>query len=92
MRYAAKRDGNESELVKVARKFGAVWIQAPPLDGWLFFRGDWTPVEIKNLDGKNRYTEAQVLFLARCKERSARVWTWRTERDVFESLGGFQSA
>lgn len=89
-RYDARRDANEQDLLKILRQFGAVWVQAPPLDGWCCFRERWTPVEIKN--GKNKYTEAQVLFLALCKERNAPVWTWRTELDVFESLGAKQTA
>jgi hypothetical protein len=92
MRHAAKRDANEPELLKIVKQFGAVWIQAPPLDGWCCFRERWTPVEIKNEEGRNRYTDSQVLFLASCRERNAPVWTWRTERDVFESLGARQTA
>lgn len=92
MRYAAKRDANESTLIAVLRQFGAVWIEAPPLDGWCFWCGDWTPVEIKNEEGRNRYTRLQIDFIALCKARSAPVWTWRTDRDVFESLGARQTA
>lgn len=84
-RYDARRDTNEPDLLKILRQFGAIWVQQGPLDGWCCFRERWTPVEIKF--GKNKYTEAQVLFLALCKERNAPVWTWRTELDVFESLG-----
>ena len=90
--YAMKRDANEGALLKIVKQFGAEWVQAPPLDGWCCWRERWVPVEIKNEDGRNRYTEAQLLFLAKCKERNAPVWTWRTERDVFESLGARQTA
>lgn len=91
-RYAAKRDANEPILVRTAQQFGALWIEAGPLDGWILFRERWTPVEIKNESGRNRFTESQVLFLAACRERNAPVWTWRTELDVFESLGAKQTA
>jgi hypothetical protein len=97
-RFAKRRDANEPELLKVLRQFGALWVQAPPLDGWCCFRERWTPVEIKLPDGpqggrKDRhYTEAQILFLACCREHNAPVWTWRSERDVFESLGARQTA
>lgn len=91
-RFAKKRDANENALVAIAEQFGALWVQSPPLDGWLFFRLIWTPVEIKNPDGKNKYTDSQVQFLATCKLRGAEVFTWRTERDVFESLGATVSA
>lgn len=84
-RYAAKRDANESDLLKAARLVGALWEQWGPLDGWVFWRGAWTPVEIKT--AKGTYTDAQILFLARCRERGAPVWTWRTVDDVYASLG-----
>lgn len=87
---AAKRDTNEPALISIVKQFGALWVQQGPLDGWVSFRGRWTPVEIKH--GSNGYTDAQVLFLAKCKERNAPVWTWRDERDVFESLGAQQTA
>lgn len=90
MRRAARRDTNENELVSLAEQLGGLWEQTPPLDGWLLWRGVWTPVEIKH--GKNPYTESQVLFLARCKERNAPVWTWRTERDVMACMGARVSA
>lgn len=86
-RYAAKRDGNEPALVRTARQIGALMECFGPLDWWCYWRGAWVPVEIKNPDGKNKYTDEQVLFLARCKERGAPVWTWRTEDDVLASLG-----
>lgn len=92
MRQDAKRDANEPDLLKIVSQFGAVWVKAPPLDGWCCFRERWTPVEIKNPEGRNRYTDAQILFLAACRERNSPVWTWRTERDVFESLGARQTA
>jgi hypothetical protein len=91
-RFDARRDGNESDLLKAARLIGAMWEEAGPLDGWVFWRGLWVPVENKNPQGRNRYTDAQILFLARCKERGAPVWTWRCVEDVFESLGARQTA
>lgn len=89
-RYDARRDTNEPELVKILRQFGATWNDNGPLDGWCGWRERWVPVEIKN--GKNKYTAVQILFLALCKERALPVWTWRTELDVFESLGAKQTA
>jgi hypothetical protein len=89
-RYAKRRDTNEGELVAVAKQFGALWIQDGPLDGWVGYRGHWTPVEIKH--GKNRYTDAQHLFIAKCLSNRVPYFTWRTERDVFESLGAQQTA
>lgn len=84
-RFAARRDANENDLVKAARLLGALLEQEGPLDWWCFWRGQWIPVEIKT--PKGTYTDAQVLFLARCKERQAPVWTWRTTDDVYRCLG-----
>ncbi len=86
MRRDGRRDQNENELVGTAEELGALWGQTGPLDGWCCWREHWYPVEIKH--GKNPYTEAQVLFLIRCKERNAPVWTWRTIDDVLKSLNG----
>lgn len=90
MRLAARRDANEPALITIAKQFGALWIQTGPLDGWIFYRHTWTPVEIKA--PKGHYKPSQVKFFARCKEREAPVWVWRTERDVFESMGAKQTA
>lgn len=86
MRHAAKRDANESQLVEVARKLGALIIQSPPLDFLVFHSGRWVPTEVKNPDGRNRLTDWQVKFLGYCKERDAPVYVWRTEADVLDSL------
>lgn len=91
-RYAAKRDANEPQLVELARMLGAHMECTGPLDWWCYWRGAWIPVEIKNPDGRNRYTPEQIKFLARCKERGAPVWTWREEADVYRSLGARRGA
>ena len=85
MRRAARRDTNEAELVAIAKAFGALWLPMPPLDGWILYRGVWYPVEIKY--GRNGYTKLQKGFLAECVARRAPVFTWRTPKDVFETLG-----
>lgn len=90
MRRAARRDTNENQLVGVAEQMGALWIQTGPLDGWICWRGVWTPVEIKH--GRNGYTEAQVLFLAHCKEHNSPVYTWRNLIDVLNSLNATLTA
>lgn len=91
-RYDKKRDANEKPLVAILLQFGAEWEPSPPLDGWCNWRGAWTPVEIKNPEGRDRYTKSQIAFMAMCKRRGIPVWTWRTERDVFESLGARRTA
>lgn len=91
-RYAARRDDNEPELIQLARQIGAEFEKIGPLDWWCGFRGRWVPLEIKNPDGKNKYTDTQISFLARCKERQLPVWTWRGEADVMRDLGARRSA
>lgn len=41
------RDGNENPLVALAEQLGGRFRPGPPLDGWLWARGSWLPVEIK---------------------------------------------
>lgn len=89
-RYAQRRDTNEPELLKIVSQFGAEWDDNGPLDGWCGWRERWVPVEIKH--GKNKYTRAQILFIAMCKQRGLPVWTWRNEMDVYESLGARRTA
>lgn len=95
LRYAKRRDDNESPLIALATAIGALMVQAPPLDYWCFYRGHWIPVEVKRPDKKgwkSEFTPAQILFLLRCKEREAVTWTWRTESDVLRDLNARRSA
>ncbi len=89
-RYAARRDANEGPLIAAARQIGAQMEQKGPLDWWCGWRGSWFPVEIKTAKGK--YTDEQVLFLARCKEHGMPVHTWRNLIDVLNSLNATQTA
>lgn len=91
-RYAARRDENEPDLIQLARAIGAEFEKIGPLDWWCGFRGRWVPLEIKNPDGKNKYTDLQIRFLARCKERQLPVWTWRGEGDVMRDLNARRTA
>jgi hypothetical protein len=89
------RDANEDPLLKLAAQLGAHWIQGPPLDGWIFCRGVWMPVEIKmpEREGlKGEYTPAQLRFLRFCSDRAAPHFVWRTEEDVIASLSARRSA
>lgn len=89
-RYANPRDANEQALLDVAARLGAYWCEAPPLDGWIFVRGRWIPVEFKvpqRAGLAHQYTPAQQRFLNWCSLRGAPCWTWRTEDDVLRDLG-----
>ena len=89
-RYANPRDANEQALLQLAERLGAHWCEAPPLDGWVFVRGRWMPVEIKRPEVgglKHEYTPAQKRFLSWCELRGGPWWVWRTEQDVMRDLG-----
>ena len=91
MRHAARRDGNEAELIALARGIGAVCINIQtPVDWLIGWRGAWYPCEIKAPNGS--YQESQILFLAAAKGRELPAWTWRTEDDVLRSLGAKRGA
>jgi len=95
LRRAARRDENEHALVSIARALGAQWVQAGPLDGWVCWRGRWMPVEIKRPEREGRkgeYTEEQLRFFQRCRERGSPWLVWRTERDVYDALGARRTA
>jgi hypothetical protein len=89
-RYAQRKDQNQADIVKAVALLGAEWLDEGPLDGWILWRGRWTPVEIKT--AKGTYTDAQVLFLAMCKERGAPVQAWRSISDAYAFLGAKVSA
>lgn len=62
-RRFGKRDANEKPLVKFASDLGAFWLQSGPFDGWLWWRGRWLLVEVKNPDcegHKDEYTPDQI--------------------------------
>lgn len=89
------RDANEPALLKIAAQLGARWIQGPPFDGWMLWRGMWVPTEIKDPERegeKYEYTPAQQRFRRFCIEHNAPHFIWRTDDDVIASLSGRRSA
>jgi hypothetical protein len=91
----SRRDTNETRLLTLAERLGAAFVKAPPLDGWLHFRGVWMPVEIKRPEVEGHvyeYTPAQRRFFGWCQVRGARWFVWRTEQDVLRDLGARQTA
>ena len=87
------RDANEQELINVAEKLGGHWFENGPFDGWLFvprMAASWHPVEIKDPAREglaHEYTPQQKKALRRFEQIGARLWTWRTTRDVMRDLG-----
>jgi len=69
MRYAAKVDGNQAEIVAALRAAGAsVWIIGLPVDLAVGFQGKTLLVEIKQTTGKRnpkpcRHTQLQKDFM-----------------------------
>lgn len=95
MRRAARRDVVESSLVAIAEALGAVWIQGPPFDGWLFFRGRWHLCEVKDpcKEGwKDEFTTEQLKTIIRLNERQVPWHVLRTEDDVLSLLDAQRTA
>jgi hypothetical protein len=85
------RDPNERELLAVAERLGAHWLKAPPLDGWIWWRGQWLPVEIKQPEREglaHEYTPLQRRFMNWCRLNGARWLVWHSADDVLRDLGG----
>lgn len=86
------RDVNEPALILVAQHLGA-WCErnCGPFD-WVVYATvgqhpcQWIPTEIKNPEGKNEFTVAQVEFMREADRRGAAYWIWRTEDDVIRDL------
>lgn len=96
MRYAAKRDDVEPDLIQLARRLGAKLHMCGPLDWWLLHHAHgWIPVEVKDpsVEGqKNEYTPAQLRFFRFARENGGKWLVWRTDADVIRDLGGRQTA
>lgn len=86
---ANPRDLNEDPLLRLAEQLGGHWREGPPLDGWIFHRGRWMPVEIKRPEREglaHEFTPAQKRFVSWCQQWRAPWWVWRSEADVLRDL------
>jgi hypothetical protein len=84
-----RQEPDVANLVAVARQLGAVWVIAPPLDGWVWYRGHWWPVEISRPEREGHAgvrSPTQERFVGVCGIHGARWLTWRSTRDVLGSL------
>jgi len=89
------RDANEDALVKIAERLGGKFRPGPPLDGWLWARGEWLPVEIKLPEREgtaDEYTPLQKQFISWCKLHGAKLAVWRDNEDVYRTFGARVSA
>lgn len=84
MRRAARQDGNQAQIVRALRRVGiAVEVIGKPLDLLCCVRGATVLVEVKNPDGANRLTKAQIAF----KERwPGKIYTVRSVDDAIAQL------
>lgn len=93
-RYTVHRkDRNHDAIVGAAEAYGAWFIKAPPLDGWVWCKrlNKYMPVEIKMPEREGRkheYTPAQKRFFFQAARDGASWWVWRTVEDVTRDLGG----
>lgn len=79
-----KRDENEPEILREIAKLGVEWIEAGPLDGWVYIVSRWLPVEIKT--DKAPLTEGQSKFLADCIDGGRPCVVWRSAVEAIESV------
>lgn len=88
--YGARRDDNHGPLVKLATDIGGEWLPDGPFDGWLWWRGFWHLIEIKNPNKEghaDEYTKKQIRMLCKLNLRGIKPVIWRTESDVYQLLG-----
>lgn len=84
------RDANEPALIRCAERMGVMWIEAGPLDGWVFLH-QHIPVEIKNPDGRNRLTRLQLEYIGLCRRHDWPWLEWRTIEDVVSSINKYRA-
>lgn len=84
MRRAAKSDANQAGIVKRLRQIGvSVEVIGKPVDLLICHRGETAIAEVKNEDGKNRYTKAQLEFFQRWP---GKIFTFRSPDDAVQQL------
>jgi hypothetical protein len=89
-----RKDVNHHDLVAVAKRCGAHWIDAGPFDGWIHIQkwgGEYLPVEIKDPKKEghaDEFTEKQKKLREEWSDRRMKLLIWRTPADVLRDLGG----
>lgn len=90
-KYAAKRDANEPEVIKFARRLGwGLWKLDEPCDWLGCRRGTWYPIEIKGEDGT--LTANQQIFHRDAFNMGAQVLVWKSTDDVLRDSQARRSA
>lgn len=86
MRRAAKVDANQADIIEALRSIGVqVEVIGQPLDLLICHRSETSLMEIKNPDGKDALTKAQVEFIARWP---GKIFIVRSRDDALEQVLG----
>ena len=89
MRRAAKQDSNQSAIIDRLRQCAvSVEIIGKPVDLLICHRGETSLMEVKNPDGKDTLTKAQVEFIARWP---GRVHIVRSVREAIDAVIGVEA-
>lgn len=78
-----KRDLNETLIVHALNNLGVAWIEAGPLDGWVWLN-QWVPVEVKTPKGK--LTRGQQAFVDACEHFRRPCLVWRSAEDAIAAV------
>lgn len=84
-RIAAKRDGNEQELVRYLEALGFVVERDLPTDLIVVRNGKLVVGEVKN--GRGRLTPREADFIARCADQGVDIPIWRDLDDILRDFG-----
>lgn len=86
MRRAAKVDANQHAIREALKQIGcATEYIKEPVDLLVCFRGETAVMEIKNPDGRDQLTKAQVEFIARWP---GKVHVVRTPEEAIKAVIG----
>jgi len=83
-----KRDSVEPDIVGALAAMGVLWIEGPPLDGWVWF-GQFIPVELKTSEGI--FTQSQKDFIEICELNRWPYRVWRSVDEAVESVNLWRS-
>lgn len=84
-RIAAKRDGNENEMVRYLEALGFVVERDLPTDLIVARNGILMVGEVKN--GRGRLTPREADFIQRCAAQDVTIPIWRDVDDILRDFG-----
>lgn len=75
-------------FAREAIKYGALWVDGGPLDGFIAWKSQWMPVAIEDRAlPRNAEYRLREAFKDECRGKAAPFLTWCTKADVISSLG-----